>query len=209
MQSTYTHKSLDCAAAEYPKAVPFQTSFAGYMEMYSDAQTVAAYLQAHEGWFCRCAEPMKTSPFGENGYILTVGKYGAFGYEVEPKMGIVLDPPSSEGVYRMQSVPIPDDSLAGYQVDYQATMSLVEVPYSSKSLTITRVSWELHMTVIVSFPKFVYKLPMSLIQQTGDRLLCQIVRQISPRLTYKVQQDFHKKANLPIPPKSSRQLLPI
>ncbi|NJL52776.1 MAG: DUF1997 domain-containing protein, partial [Hydrococcus sp. SU_1_0] len=34
----------------------------------------------------------------------------------------------------------------------------------------------------------------------------QIVRQISPRLTYKVQQDFHQSHNLSMPPKSSRQL---
>ncbi|WP_425461531.1 DUF1997 domain-containing protein, partial [Hyella patelloides] len=38
-------------------------------------------------------------------------------------------------------------------------------------------------------------------QNTGDRLLAQIVRQISPRLTYKVQQDFHSSKGLPIPAK--------
>ncbi|MBV8885364.1 MAG: DUF1997 domain-containing protein, partial [Chroococcidiopsidaceae cyanobacterium CP_BM_RX_35] len=40
-------------------------------------------------------------------------------------------------------------------------------------------------------------LPNSLIQNTGDRLLHQIVKQVSRRLTYKVQEDFHKSRNLP------------
>ncbi|MEM9544022.1 MAG: DUF1997 domain-containing protein, partial [Cyanobacteria bacterium P01_E01_bin.42] len=44
-------------------------------------------------------------------------------------------------------------------------------------------------------------------QTAGDRLLSQIVRQISPRLTYKVQKDFHQRMGLRLPPKSSRQLL--
>ncbi|MFP4008109.1 MAG: DUF1997 domain-containing protein, partial [Spirulinaceae cyanobacterium] len=35
-------------------------------------------------------------------------------------------------------------------------------------------------------------------------LLAQIVRQVSPRLTYKVQKDFHDRLGLPLPPKQSR-----
>jgi hypothetical protein len=84
----------------------------------------------------------------------------------------------------------------------------VEYLSSSSSLPpkITQVSWELDLAVKVTFPKFIYKLPSSLIQKTGDRLLGEIVRQISPRLTYKVQQDFHTSLNLPIPPKNGRHL---
>ncbi|MDY7014297.1 MAG: DUF1997 domain-containing protein, partial [Cyanobacteriota bacterium] len=65
---------------------------------------------------------------------------------------------------------------------------------------------QLQLKVTVNFPKFIYKLPPSLIQSTGDRLLAQIVRQISPRLTYKVQKDFHRSLDLPLPPKQSRTL---
>ena len=72
--------------------------------------------------------------------------------------------------------------------------------------SITKVEWNLAMDVAVQFPKFIHKLPLPMIQKTGDRLLTQIVRQISPRLTYKVQEDFHKGHNLPIPPKGSRYL---
>ena len=70
----------------------------------------------------------------------------------------------------------------------------------------TQVNWKMNLVVKVWFPKFIYKLSPILIKSTGDRLLGQIIRQISPRLTYKVQQDFHTRYDLPIPPKGSIKL---
>jgi hypothetical protein len=196
------------------KVFLFQANFIGCMDMYSDADSVASYLNAHEGWFCRCAEPMKVEPLGDNGYILTIGRFGSFGYEVEPKIALVLNLPL-ERVYTMHTIPVPNYAPTGYETNYYALMKLEEVARetveylsSSSSLPpkITQVSWELDLAVKVTFPKFIYKLPSSLIQKTGDRLLGEIVRQISPRLTYKVQQDFHTSLNLPIPPKNGRHL---
>ena len=69
---------------------------------------------------------------------------------------------------------------------------------------ITKVEWDLKMDVAVQFPSYIYKIPMKFIQSTGDRLLTEIVRQVSPRLTFKVQQDFNQERNLPLPPKSGR-----
>ncbi|MGK7944588.1 MAG: DUF1997 domain-containing protein [Microcystaceae cyanobacterium] len=206
------------------RRIHFQTHFQGYMEMYSDPETIATYLQAHEGWFCRCAEPMKTEAIGDNGYILTVGRFGALGYDVEPKMAVVLDPPD-EGVYNMRSIPLEDEPDLGYEVDYHAAMVLEEIPretagkglekaYQKEGINelpenITRVEWQLDMDVAVQFPKFIYRLPLSVIQSTGDRLMAQIVRQVSPRLSFKVQQDFHRLHDLPLPPKTSRGLSKI
>ncbi len=201
------------------KTFAFEVAFRGRMDMYSDADTVAQYLNAHEGWFCRCAQPMKVEPLGNNGYVLTVGKYGSFGYEVEPKVGVVLHPPVGR-VYQMQTIPIPGYEAPGYEVNYRASMELNEVDtgdrvkvkeglFSRQQVLpdrITEVNWMLNLTVEVEFPQFISKLSSSLIQVTGDRLLAQIVRQVSPRLTYKVQQDFHASHNLPIPPKTSREL---
>ena len=210
MQLTYRD------SIEKQKTFVFEVSFNGRMDMYSDADTVAEYLNAHEGWFCRCAKPMKVESLAENGYILTVGKYSSFGYEIEPKMGVVLKPPVNN-VYLMHTIPIPDYAVSGYSVNYQATMKLQEVAAEANSekglfakkftpSVITQVSWELYLAVEVEFPQFVAKLSPKLIQSTGDRLLASIVRQISPRLTYKVQQDFHNSHDLPVPPKSSRAL---
>lgn len=218
--SQISSMQLTCGdSLENKKTFAFEVAFRGRMDMYGDADTVAQYLNAHEGWFCRCAQPMKVEALGNNGYILTVGKYGSFGYEVEPKVGVVLHPPVGR-VYQMQTIPVPNYEAPGYEVNYRASMELTEVEASDRHKAkeglfsrqqvlpdrITEVNWTLNLTVEVEFPQFMSKLSSSLIQVTGDRLLAQIVRQVSPRLTYKVQQDFHTSHNLPIPPKTSREL---
>ncbi|WP_427161346.1 DUF1997 domain-containing protein [Aliinostoc sp. HNIBRCY26] len=174
-----------------------QTKFYGHyadcMEMYAPASTVGEYLNTHASWFCRCAEPMKVQPLGENGYALTIGKFGAFGYEVEPKIGLELLPPEN-GVYRIRTIPIPDYQAPGYDVDYQAALQFKE-----DESEVTRVEWELDLVVCIHFPRFIQRLPKSLIQSTGDRLLNQIVRQVSRRLTRKVQEDFHNSFGVPLP----------
>lgn len=203
---------------ENKKTFAFEVAFTGRMDMYSNANTVAEYLNAHEGWFCRCAQPMKVESLENNGYVMTVGKFGSFGYEVEPKMAVVLKPPVDR-VYDMHTIPIPGYNPPGYKVNYQASMKLNEVTVENqeakgklfsrkqtKPSVITQVIWTLNLSVEVEFPQFINKLSSTLIQSTGDRLVAQIVRQISPRLTYKVQQDFHSSHGLAIPPKSSRQL---
>ena len=201
--------------------VHFKASFQGRMEMYSDIETVGQYLNAHQGWFCRCAQPMETQSINEQSYIIVVGHFGAFGYEVEPKMAVILHPPQ-ERIYLMHSIPVPDYTPPGYDVDYRAKMQLKEIDAQTVAAAkdtgyckqwktglptvITEVTWHLNLQVAVQFPKIIYRLPAHLIQSTGDRLLNQIVRQVSPRLTYKVQQDFHSSHSLPTPPKSSRAL---
>ena len=57
------------------------------------------------------------------------------------------------------------------------------------------MQWTLDLGVAIHFPKFIYRLPHKLIQYTGDKVLTQIVRQVSKRLTAKVQEDFHSTVN--------------
>lgn len=183
-------------------AFNFHNHFEGCMEMYAAPETVKAYLDAHQGWFRRCAKPMTAEPLGENSYALVIGRFGAFGYEVEPKMGVELLPQQG-GTYRMHDIPIPNYTPPGYEVDYQASLQLAE---DSQSQTpsgvemLTRVEWELDLGVTIHFPKFIERLPRRVIQNTGDRLLTQIVRQVSKALTRKVQEDFHASHDLPTPP---------
>ncbi|MEM9542980.1 MAG: DUF1997 domain-containing protein, partial [Cyanobacteria bacterium P01_E01_bin.42] len=132
----------------------FEAHFSGLMGMAADRQTVAAYLDAHEGWFCRCAQPMTAEPFGENGYILTVGRFKSFGYEVEPKMAVVLLPPQ-DGLYVMHSVEVPDYTPPGYEVSYTSSLTLEEVSgweidwNTSDGDIATRVEWQLHLLVAI------------------------------------------------------------
>ncbi|MEH1893851.1 MAG: DUF1997 domain-containing protein [Nostoc sp.] len=168
----------------------FYGRYQDFMEMPASAEKVAEYLNAHASWFSRCAQPMKVQLLGENGYALVIGRFGAFGYEVEPKIGLELLPPE-EGIYRIRTIPIPDYQAPGYDVDYKASLQLIENNACSSG-EVTRVEWELDLVVDLHFPRFIQRLPKSIIQSTGDRLLNQIVRQVSRRLTRKVQQDFQK-----------------
>ncbi|MDB9495864.1 DUF1997 domain-containing protein [Spirulina major CS-329] len=214
-------QSTDHGAAEQEQAAgeavfAFRTQFRGNMDMYGEPERVENYLNAHEHWFKHCAQPMTAEPLGDNGYVLTVGHFGAFGYEVEPKMAVVLAPPADR-TYTMYSIPVPDYTPPGYDVDYRAMMTIEGVnsteldwPVNQAIASqVTKVEWGLTLNVRLRFPLFIEKLPRDLIQKTGDRLLTQIVRKISPRLTQTVQKDFHDRMGLPLPPKRSRRLIHI
>lgn len=203
--------------------VEFQTSFVGMMEMYSDIETVRDYLRNHRGWFVRCAQPMKATPLGDNGYTITIGNYGALGYYLQPTMSVVLEPPINDH-YIMYSVA--DDSPSSpYTINYRAEMDLETIPLSAAAKgietvfrrhgisplppTITRINWHLDLTVTITFPPFIYKFPLSVIQETGNSLLRQIIKHLSPRFSYKVQKDFHESLSLPTPPATARVCYPV
>lgn len=206
-----------CLDAEPDQAVHepvcFHGIFSSCMEMYADAQTVETYLNAHHGWFRRCAHPMQADPLGQNGYALTIGRFGSFGYEVEPKIGLDLLPQDQDGVYRIETIAIPGYTPPGYDVDFQAALHLVESDPAAELADrsadlpahLTRVEWELDLKVIIQFPRFIHALPRPMIQKTGDRVLNQIVRQVSRCLTHKVQEDFHGTLNLSFPKKRKRR----
>jgi len=204
--------NLDQEEAQGSEISCFHGAFASCMEMYAEAAAVARYLDAHREWFPRCAHPMKAELIGENGYALTIGKFGSFGYEVEPKVGLDLLP-QNQGVYRIQTIAVPGYEPPGYDVDFRAALQLVETTPDAAQFApgeiasgqlpalITRVEWELDLNVMIQFPRFIHALPQSLIQTTGDRLLNQIVRQVSRCLTHKVQEDFHSALDVPFPKK--------
>ena len=94
-------------ASDDPRVHRYASAFADLMEMRAPASVVAAYLDCHEGWFRRCAAPMAVAPLGINGYVLTLGRFGNFGFEVEPTIGLELLP-QDEGIYRIITEQVPD-----------------------------------------------------------------------------------------------------
>ena len=181
----------------------FQGNYIGHMEMYADAASVARYLDAHQEWFPRCAQPMAVEPIGKNGYGLTVGKFKNLNHVVEPKIGLHLLP-QEEGIYRIETIPVPGYKPEGYDVDFRASMTLCEgaaeaLPEDVDIESSTHVEWELNLSTWVEVPRFVQALPDNLVKASGDQLLNQIVRQVSKRLTRKVQKEFHTSMGLPIP----------
>jgi len=182
----------------------YRSQFADVMEMRAPARSVGTYLDHHEGWFRRCAAPMQVTALERNGYVLTLGRFGNFGFEVEPTIGLELLP-QSEGVYRICTVP-PERFQPGlrelYDVEFNAALRLEE---QSADAPLTIVRWELDLSVWIKLPAVIGLLPETLVQSSGDHLLRQIVRQISRRLTWKVQEDFHATHGLECPPRRRAQ----
>ncbi|MGF1513428.1 MAG: DUF1997 domain-containing protein [Elainellaceae cyanobacterium] len=189
-------ENLALESIETHKPIAFHSQSSSSMAMNAAPDIVASYLDDHSSWFHRCAQPMLVEAIGKNGYGLRIGRFGAFGYEVEPCIGLELLPQQA-GIYRIQTIPVPDAQFLGYEVDFQAALELFEV--NTGGQVTTEVQWELDLTVLIQFPAFIHALPLGLIQSTGDRLISQIVRQVSRRLTRKVQHDFHSSLGLPQP----------
>ena len=185
----------------------YGSTFADLMEMRAPAATVAGYLDRHEGWFRRCAAPMAVTPVGRNGYTLTLGRFGNFGFEVEPTIALELLPQDA-GVYRIITMPAPGSSGLEnlYDVEFNASLRLDEdAAAGGAAERLTLVRWELDLSVWIRLPGVITLLPDHLVQSSGDHLLRQIVRQISRRLTWKVQEDFHASHNLSCPPRRRAQ----
>lgn len=195
-QTTDQQESLATVDKNKVDKTIFANRFADKMPMNADIKTVAQYLDQHPDWFTRCAQPMQVEALSTNGYAITIGKFNSFGYVVEPKVGLELLP-QNQDIYPIKTISIPDYQAPGYEVDFDAEMRLVEVIKGQRM--ITQIEWNLNLEVAIQFPKFIHKLPQSVIQKTGDNLLKQIVRQVSKRLTQRVQKDFHGQTGLAIP----------
>lgn len=174
----------------------FEGRYAGQMDMAADLASVGQYLNGHRGWFPRCARPMQVTPISDHGYALVVGHFSVLGYEVEPQVGLYLSP-LDHGIYRIDTMPIPDYTPPGYDVNFQSVLTLHEGQTQGSPLT--QVDWTLTLTVGIHKPRFLNALPQPLVKASGDKLLNQVVRQVSKRLTRKVQEDFHHTHHLPLP----------
>jgi hypothetical protein len=171
------------------------------MVMNAPTETVATYLQRHREWFTTCATPLQVTPLGPDSYAMTLGRFGALGYELEPCFGLELVNDGQQQ-YWIRTVPVPGQTSATYDVDFNARMVLQPMVAEASPLT-TQVEWQLSLQVQLQLPRFLQAVPRSLVQQSGDHLLQQIVRQISRRLTRRVQQDFHTGLGLPLPTQQS------
>ena len=194
-----------------PQVRRYASAFADVMEMRGCAELVSDYLDDHGSWFRRCAAPMTVEAIGGQGYTLTLGTFGNFGFEVEPTIGLELLP-QNQGLYRILTVPHPsgDPKLEGlYDVEFNASLQLDQANdaavVSNDSRPQTLVRWELDLSVWVRLPGVITLLPDGLVQSSGDHLLRQIVRQVSRKLTWKVQEDFHSSQGLECPPRRQSQ----
>ena len=183
----------------------YRSLFSDRMEMLAPPKSVAEYLDHHEGWFQRCAAPMAVNALDSQSYALTLGRFGNFGFEVEPCIGLRLLP-QQLGKYQIISIEPPHHDQPPchhYDVDFKAGLTLEpsESAVSETDEQTTFVTWDLDLSVWIQLPKVITLLPDGLVQTSGDQLLKEIVRQISRRLTWKVQEDFHASHGLTCPPR--------
>lgn len=193
--------SLRTSLGQDPQVRCYRSHFSDCMEMRASPAVVGRYLDRHQDWFRRCAAPMEVKALDAQTYQLTLGRFGNFGFEVEPTIALRLLP-EQQNTYAIETVmrPAVDPALAAlYDVDFQAGLTLIEDTDQGQPATCVR--WELDLSIWISLPKVITMLPDSLVQSSGDRLLRQIVRQISRRLTWKVQEDFHGSHGLACPPR--------
>ncbi|WOD41727.1 DUF1997 domain-containing protein [Nodosilinea sp. E11] len=180
-------------------ALVLEGHYAGKMDLAADIDTVGHYLNSHRGWFTRCAHPMQVEPISDHGYALVVGHFSMMGYEVEPKVGLYLSPLDHQ-VYRIDTMPVPGYVPPGYDVDFHAVLRLKDgLAAPPPATALTQIDWDLSLAVKIHMPRMLNSVPRSLLKTSGDRLLNQVVRQVSKRLTRKVQEDFHQSHSLPLP----------
>jgi hypothetical protein len=86
-------------------------------------------------------------------------------------------------------------------VDFNAALELEEAAEAG----LTLVRWQLDLRVWIQLPGVITLLPDHLVQSSGEHLLRQVVRQISRKLTWKVQDDFHTSHELECPPRRRAQ----
>jgi uncharacterized protein YqgV (UPF0045/DUF77 family) len=205
LESAFENSGTAAVESKVSALSQFRNHFVGYMDLYADAATAIAYLDAHQGWFCRCAHPLKVKPIGSNAYALGIGHVGALGYKVDPRIGLDLLP-QKEGIYRIQSIPLADQEPQVYEVDFQAVMILKEQPADAESgAVMTSVEWQLDLTVTMPLPRFVQVVPQNVLQKTGDSVLAHVVKSISQSLTAKVQADFHKTVGVTVPKNAKKR----
>ena len=132
-----------------PQVRCYRSHFSDRMEMQANPETIATYLDQHQGWFRRGASPMEVEALDPQAYALTLGRFGNFGFEVEPTIGLRLLP-RQERSYAIETVALPDHDPALaklYDVDFQANLSLVDLPENRAELDQTWVNWTLDLTV--------------------------------------------------------------
>ena len=120
------HPADSLRHSEDPQIRCYSSHFSDQMEMRATTGEVGAYLDRHEGWFRRCAKPMDVDVLDAQAYALRLGRFGNFGFEVEPTIGLRLLP-QQQGTYAITTEPVPgsNDGLnALYDVDFQASLRL-------------------------------------------------------------------------------------
>jgi len=180
------------AAAPDPSTDPFVhlvTGRQGEVDLETSVEDLADYLRHHQSWIHRCFKPLTVQPLGGADYRLQFFRIGGLGFELEPHFAITIweDP---QHCFRLSSLDLPEDEPLPYRVDCQATFRIEE--RVQEPTAITRVYWGLILKVDIELPGFLQALSRPLVQKVGIKVVNQVTRSMSDRLTHNVCTDFYR-----------------
>ncbi len=180
------HSPEDESAAS-PHSVRIQAGRWGQVDMETEREPLAAYLQEHQEWIDRCFKPLKVFPLSESTYKLQFFRIGGLGFELEPCFGVKIW--SEENyMFRLSSIELPSDADLPYTVDCQSFFQLQDLPTAG----MTRVNWDLELDIWMELPRFLAAFPYNLVYNVGAQVVRQVTRRMSDRLTHNVCTDYYR-----------------
>ncbi len=166
----------------------------GRVDLQTDRFTLAHYLHHHAEWIERCFKPLKVFPLSPETYKLQFFRIGGLGFELEPCFGIKIWP-EQNSVFRLSSIELPEEEGLPYSVDCLSYFRLEELDPEPLQEPLTRVHWDLKLDIWMQLPGFLQALPYSLVYRVGARVVNQVTRSMSDRLTHNVCTDFYRSVN--------------
>jgi len=180
------------AAAPDPSTDPYVhlvTGRQGEVDLETPVEDLAKYLRHHHQWIHRCFKPLTVQPLGGADYRLQFFRIGGLGFELEPHFAITIwEEP--QHCFRLASLNLPEDQSLPYRVDCQATFRIEQLALDPTP--IARVYWGLLLKIDIELPGFLQVLSRSLVQKVGIKVVNQVTRSMSDRLTHNVCTDFYR-----------------
>jgi hypothetical protein len=173
--------------AASPRSVRIQAGRQGQVAMETEREPLAAYLGEHQEWIDRCFKPLKVFPLSESTYKLQFFRIGGLGFELEPCFGVEIWA-EEDYLFRLGSIDLPSDADLPYTVDCQSYFQLRDLPDSG----MTQVNWDLELDIWMELPCFLSAFPHSLVYNVGAKVVRQVTRRMSDRLTHNVCTDYYR-----------------
>lgn len=166
----------------------------GRVDLETDRLTLAHYLHDHAEWIERCFKPLKVFPLSPETYKLQFFRIGGLGFELEPCFGVKIWP-EQDSVFWLSSIDLPEEEGLPYSVDCLSYFRLEELDLDSHHGPLTRVHWDLKLDIWMQLPGFLQALPYPLVYRVGARVVNQVTRSMSDRLTHNVCTDFYRSVH--------------
>ncbi len=175
-----------------PTQVEVYASRQGAVDLETDLDRLASHLERHSEWMERCLKPLTVYALSADDYKLQFFQISGLGFSLEPCFGVkVWSEPNY--VYCLRSIPLPEDEALPYTVDCWSYYHLESIVESE----VTRVNWKLKLHIVLDLPKFLQALPDSMVYQVGVRVINQVTRTMTDRLTRNVCTDYYQSIGRP------------